>query len=129
MLFHNFAHLFHKRFLSTQSFLGPHRWTERVLALWVLTLQCEQTNQLATTKSYAEQLGASSISSGAWADPELTLGWEEKASQKRCHLNRVFKDGEGIPGGGNGIDKGPEVRPGPSEELQVRVGLRWGCDS
>lgn len=127
MLFHSFAHLFHKCFLSTQSFLGPHRWTERVLALWVLTLQCEQTNQLATTKSYAEQLGAFSISSGAWADPKLTLGWEEKASQKRCDLNRVLKDGEGIPGGGNGI--GPEVRPGPSEELQLRVGLRWGCDS
>ena len=91
MLFHNFAHLFNKCFLSTQSLPGPHRWTECVLALWVLTVQCEQINQLATTESYADQLGAFIISSGAWGDPKLTLGWEEKASQKRCHLNRVLR--------------------------------------
>ena len=50
---------------------------------WVLMVQWEADKSIGHGKLFGAQLGGFSTNSGAWADPKLTLGWEERASQKR----------------------------------------------
>lgn len=50
---------------------------------WVLMVQWEADKSIGHDKLFGAQVGGFSTNSGAWADPKLTLGWEERASQKK----------------------------------------------
>lgn len=45
-------------------------------------VQWEADKSVGHGKLFGARLGGFSMNSGAWADPKLTLGWEERASQK-----------------------------------------------